>query len=162
MALVVDAFAVAGQALVARYLGEGRSAEARAVANRLLWMGLAAGVALAIAFALLRGVLPGLFSADAGVIAAVAQIYGFVALMQPLNAVVFVWDGIFMGGEAFAFLAWAMVLSALVAAVVLLLTLPLGWGLPGVWWGIVALMGVRALTMALRYADPRRWLASGR
>lgn len=160
LALTVDALAVAGQALVARTLGEGRPAEARSLGSRLLAMGLLTGVALALAFALLRGVLPRLFSADAEVVEAVARIYGFVALMQPLNALVFVWDGVFMGAEAFAFLARSMVLSALVATGLLLLVLPLGWGLAGVWWAIVALMGVRGLTMALRYADAEGWLGS--
>ena len=67
--------------------------------------------------------------------------------MQPLNALVFVWDGIFMGAEDFRYLALQMVLSAAAAGVVLLLVVPLGWGLQGVWWGIVALMGGRAVTL---------------
>jgi putative MATE family efflux protein len=40
LALVIDALAIAAQALVARYVGEGRPADARAVADRLLAMGL--------------------------------------------------------------------------------------------------------------------------
>jgi Na+-driven multidrug efflux pump len=27
----------------------------------------------------------------------------------------------------------------------------MGWGLEGVWWGVVALMGARGLTLAFRY-----------
>jgi MATE family multidrug resistance protein len=60
-----------------------------------------------------------------------------------------------MGAERFRFLAVQMALSAACAAAVLLLVLPLGWGLTGVWWGIVALMVVRAVTLAVRYRDPR-------
>jgi len=71
--------------------------------------------------------------------------------MQPLNALVFVWDGIFMGAEDFRFLAGQMLLSGAAAAMVLLLVLPMGWGLQGVWWGIVTLMGVRLLTLSIRY-----------
>jgi MATE family multidrug resistance protein len=44
-----------------------------------------------------------------------------------------------------------MVLSALVGVAVLAFVLPLGWGLSGVWWGIVALMAARVLTLASRY-----------
>ncbi len=151
LALVVDALAVSGQALVARYLGENRTAVARALSDRLLGMGLLVGLGLGFGFLLLQGWLPTLFSNDPAVIETLGQIYLFVALMQPLNALVFVWDGIFMGVEDFAFLAGAMAASALVASLLLLLVIPLGWGLPGVWWALVALNLVRAVTQAVRY-----------
>ncbi len=32
--------------------------------------------------------------------------------------------------------------------------LPFGWGLPGVWWAMTALMGVRAVTLVWRRAAP--------
>jgi MATE family multidrug resistance protein len=83
--------------------------------------------------------------------ARVDAILPFVIWMQPLNALVFVWDGIYMGAEDFRYLAVQMGLSAAAAAGVLLLVVPLGWGLAGVWWGLVALMAVRALTLGLRY-----------
>ena len=75
----------------------------------------------------------------------------FVIAMQPLNALVFVWDGLYIGAEEFRFLAAQMVASAVAACAVLLLVVPMGWGLQGVWWGIVALMLVRAGTLAGRY-----------
>ena len=81
----------------------------------------------------------------------VLAVFPFIVFMQPLNALVFVWDGIFMGAEDFAYLSKAMVISAVAAVLILLLVVPFGWGLAGVWWGIVALMGVRVVTLALRY-----------
>lgn len=156
LALVVDALAVAAQALVARYRGEGSPERARGAANRLLVWGLGVGVLLGAAFILLAPVLPRLFTDDPAVIRAVLALFPFVALMQPLNALVFVWDGVFMGLEDFRYLALAMVLSATCGALVLLLVLPLGWGLAGVWWGIVTLMGVRLLTLGWRYTSLRR------
>lgn len=151
MALIVDALAIAAQALVARYIGEGRPAAARAVADRLLLHGLGVGVLLGLAFWLARAWLAGLFSEDARVVAMVLAVFPFVAAMQPLNALVFVWDGVFMAVEEFDFLAVAMLASAAAAAVPLVLTLPLGWGLAGVWWALVALMLARAATLAWRY-----------
>lgn len=44
-----------------------------------------------------------------------------------------------------------MIASAGAAAVVLLLVLPMGWGLTGVWWGITTLMIMRILTLAWPY-----------
>jgi MATE family multidrug resistance protein len=131
------------------------------VADRLLVLGLVLGVALGAAFWLLRPWLPRLFTSDAAVLAQVRAVFAFVALMQPLNAVVFVFDGVFMGAEAFGYLAWAMLLSALAAASVLLLVLPLGWGLAGVWWGLVVLIVARGVTLAWRYWGPRPLLERG-
>ena len=121
LALVVDALAVAGQALVARYRVAGDPVSA----------------------------LPRLFTPDIEVIAAIGLVYPFIVFMQPLNALVFVWDGVFLGAEDFRFLAIQMVLSGTAAGVVLLLVLPMGWGLLGVWWGMVTLMLVRALTLGI-------------
>lgn len=47
-------------------LGRGDVAEARAVSNRLLGIGLGAGAALAAAFWLAEPIIPGIFSSDAG------------------------------------------------------------------------------------------------
>ena len=175
LALVVDALAVAAQAMVARHRGDelergagdvrrglepgGEPAPhlqppptARSAAHRLLTWGAVVGFGLAALFLAARPWLPRLFTDDPAAIGRVDAILPFVIWMQPLNALVFVWDGIFMGAEDFRFLAIQMVLSAAAAAAVLLLVVPLGWGLPGVWWGIVTLMGVRAVTLGLRYA----------
>jgi len=151
LALVVDAFAVAAQALVGRYRGEGNPAALRVVGDRLLFWGAGSGVLLAATFFVLAPWLPRIFTDDATILAGVAAVLPFVIWMQPLNALVFVWDGIFMGAEEFRFLARQMFLSAGAAAAVLLLVLPMGWGLAGVWWGIVTLMAVRALTLGFRY-----------
>jgi MATE family multidrug resistance protein len=154
LAMIVDSLAVAAQALVAGYRGSGNIAMARRASNRLLVWGLASGFALGGLFYLLAPVLTRLFTDDPAVLAALAGIYPFVVAMQPLNAIVFVWDGVFMGAERFRFLAVQMAVSALCAAAILLLVLPMGWGLTGVWWGIVALMLVRGLTLAVRYRSP--------
>ena len=151
LALVIDALAIAGQALVARFVGEGRPEDARMVSDRLLAMGLLVGVALGVGFWAARGVLAAAFSDDPAVVATVLAVFPFVALMQPLNGVVFVWDGIFMGIQDFRFLALAMALSALLAAALLAAVLPLGWGLGGVWWAITGLMVARAATLGWRY-----------
>ncbi len=162
LALIVDALAVAAQAMVARYRGAGEPRTAREAANRLLAWGLGTGAVLSLLFLLLRDLLPQLFTTDPDALAAVATIMPFVIWMQPLNALVFVWDGVFLGAEDFRFLAVQMALSGLAAAIVLSLVLPLGWGLGGVWWGIVTLMVVRFVTLGSRYWRVGRRLAAGR
>ena len=153
MALVVDALAVAAQALVAKHLGAEDPKRARTVSNRLIGWGLLLGVGLGAAFGLLRPVLPGFFTDDPATIAAILTVFPIVALLQPLNGFVFVGDGIYMGAERFPYLAKAMLLSAGGAAIVLLLVLPMGWGLLGVWMGITTLMVLRTLTLVIPYAQ---------
>ncbi|ABC44699.1 MATE family multidrug resistance protein [Salinibacter ruber] len=151
LALLVDALAVAAQALVSKHLGADDLESAREVANRLVQWGLAVGVGLGLGFWALRPVLPGFFTDDPDTVAALLDVYLFVVVLQPLNGLVFVGDGIYMGAEAFPYLAKAMIGTALAAAVVLLLVNPMGWGLVGVWWGIATLMVGRILTLAAPY-----------
>ena len=155
MALVVDALAVAAQALVAKHVGGEAHARARTVANRLVGWGLLLGCGLGIGFGLLRPFLPGFFTDDPATIQAILGVFPVVALLQPLNGFVFVGDGIYMGAERFAYLAKAMLLSAGGAAIVLLLVQPMGWGLTGVWTGITVLMVLRTLTLAVPYLRGR-------
>jgi len=161
LALLVDALAVAAQALVSKHLGANDPDAARAVSNRLLQWGLLVGVGLGLGFAALQPILPGFFTDDPATVTAVLGVFSFVAFLQPLNGLVFVGDGIYMGAEAFGYLAKAMLASAGSAAVVLLLVKPMGWGLDGVWWGLTVLMAVRAVTLAVPYVRGRLFRNAG-
>ena len=154
LAMGLDALAIAAQALVARLRGEDRAA-ARRAADRLLLWGLVSGAALSLLLLAAADALPRVFTPDPEVLRAVGGVWPLVVLATPLNALVFVWDGIFMAAERFRFLAAAMVLAAAVGVVFFLAALALGWGLVGVWWGMVAINVVRALTLAwVYYRDP--------
>lgn len=155
LALVVDALAVAAQAMVGRYRGLGSTEVVRAVTGRLLWWGGVVGAILALLFLVGAPWVPRIFTDDPATLLAVGVALPFVIWMQPLNALVFVWDGIFMGAEQFRFLALQMLASSGVALALLLLVAPMDWGLAGVWWGITALMGIRGVTLALRYWGAR-------
>lgn len=146
LALVVDALAIAAQALVGLHLEE-RPELARAYSRRLLGWGLVGGLVLMVLMAAGKGFLPGVFSNDAEVVSEVEGVYLFIVLMQPLNAIVFVWDGIAIGASRFSFLAASTVAASLATAAVLLVVQSQGWGLPGVWWSLVAMMAVRFVTL---------------
>lgn len=147
LALVVDSLAIAAQALVGLHLEE-RPALARAYSRRLLWWGLAGGLLLLAVMAAGRGVLPGVFTTDPAVVAQVESVYLFIVLMQPLNAIVFVWDGIAIGASEFSFLAASTVAAAGATAMVLLVVQLQGWGLQGVWWSLVVMMLLRFAALA--------------
>ena len=147
MALVVDALAIAAQALVGLHLGK-RPQLAISYARRILGWGVVAGLALLVVMAAGSSFLPELFSNDAEVVAEVGSVYVFIVVMQPLNAVVFVWDGIAIGASSFVYLAVSTAASAVATAVVLAGVQLQGWGLQGVWWSLVAMMLVRFATLA--------------
>lgn len=149
--LLVDSVAIAGQSLVAVQLGKGDIFEARAVSNRLLGLGIGGGVALAGAFWLAEPVIPGIFSNDAAVEAAVREVLPIAVAMLPINAAVYVFDGIVTGASDFKFMAGAMVLAAGTAVLLLLGVEPLELGLQGVWYALGLLMVSRLGTMIWRY-----------
>lgn len=151
LTLVQDGFAIAGQAMIGTALGAGLIAEARGVALRLLRWGAGFGIVVGVTYLLLDGVLPGVFTTDPEVLAAVGTVWVIVALLQPIGGVVFVLDGILMGAADFRFLWWSTALAALGGLVpVSLLALRLGWGLPGIWLGMVVMMVARAVLTVWR------------
>jgi len=80
--------------------------------------------------------------------------------MQPINGIVFVWDGVAIGAAAFLVLAWSALSAAIATIGFLLVVIPLGWGLVGVWTGLVVLMLFRAMALWWWYAS--RFAALGR
>jgi putative MATE family efflux protein len=161
MALVLDAIAIAAQVLVGRGLGAGDAAGTRAIAARAIGWSLVAGCLFAALLLALAGTLPRAFTSDPAVIERAHAIWPMLALMQPLAAVVFALDGVLIGAGDTRYLAGSMLLAGLGAYVpVALLALALGWGLTGVWAGLLALMAVRLLTLAVRLAGGR-WAVTG-
>lgn len=154
LALALDALAIAGQAMVGKMLGAGSARIARVVANRLTVLGIAFGVVLAAALAFIRPWVGSWFTSDVAVIAAFGSAYWFVIAAQPLNAYVFVGDGVAIGASAFRMLAWSTFAGSVTAVAVMLAGLRLDLGLPAVWWGLTALMLVRAAAMW-------RWYGTG-
>ncbi|HSJ45572.1 MAG TPA: MATE family efflux transporter [Euzebyales bacterium] len=145
LALVQDGFAIAGQAMIATALGAGLVADARGTALRLLAWGTGFGFLVGAVYLLAADVLPAVFTTDADVLAAARAVWGLVALLQPIGGVVFVLDGILMGAADFRFLWWSTALASLGGLVpVCLLSLHFGWGLPGIWVGMVVMMVTRA------------------
>ena len=151
LALVLDGFAIAGQALIATSLGAGDTMRARADARTLVRWGLGSGVLIAVGYLALSGVLPRVFTGDPAVLRSVSQVWLVVALLQPVGGIVFVLDGVLMGAGDFRFLLLSTAAASLLALVpVALLALAFGWGLPGVWAAMVAMMMFRLVATVWR------------
>ncbi len=160
LALVLDSIAIAGQIIVGRELGAGRSERAYAASSRMIWLSVAVGGAFTVAMLALAGVLPRIFTGDASVLAEAALLWPLFALMQPLNGAVFALDGILIGAGDGPFLAISMVVAFAACAGLLLATLAGDWGIRGVWAALVVLILVRLALMAARFRRGR-WLVTG-
>jgi Na+-driven multidrug efflux pump len=81
--------------------------------------------------------------------------------MQPVNGAVFALDGILIGAGDTRFLMWGMLAASLLVFVpVALASLAFGWGIVGVWCGLLGLIAVRLVTCAWRFTG-RRWAIVG-
>src|SRR5690606_3133585 len=109
LAFALDSVAIAGQAMIGKLLGAGDAAGTRRVGRRMIQWGVAMGVGAGLLVAALHQVLPSAFSGDPDVRALTAFLLLCAAVLQPVNGVVFVLDGILIGAGDMTFLAWAMV-----------------------------------------------------
>jgi len=160
LALVLDSVAIAGQIIVGRELGAGRTERAYAAGERMIWLSVAAGGVFALAMLALAGVLPRIFTSDAQVLDETALLWPLFALMQPLNGAVFALDGILIGAGDGPYLAGSMVVAFVVCAAALLVALAGDWGIRGVWAALVLLIVVRLAAMLARFRRGR-WLVTG-
>jgi MATE family multidrug resistance protein len=145
MSFVLDSLAVAAMAMIGSDIGAGRFNDARAIANRLLVLGFFSGVILAVGLALFEPYLAGLFAAESEVEELLGSIVWFVIALQPLTALVYVWDGIGIGVSAFRFMALSMMIGAALTVGVLVL---IGSTLVGVWAALTVLVLSRLVAFA--------------
>ncbi|MGW1883498.1 MATE family efflux transporter [Streptomyces sp. NPDC001970] len=160
MAFALDAIAIAGQAIIGRYLGAGDSEGARDACRRMVQWGIASGVVLGALIVLARPLFVPLFTGDQAVQDTLLPALLVVALSQPIAGVVFVLDGVLMGAGDGPYLAGAMLVTLAFFAPVALLIPAVGGGLTALWWAMALMMTVRMLTLWLRTRSGR-WIVTG-
>jgi putative MATE family efflux protein len=160
LGLSLDAIAIAGQAMVGKFLGAEDPGEARAAARRMIEWGVAAGVVFAIVLIALRPVLVPIFTADTDVRDLAMQVLLIVAALLPLSAVVFVLDGVLIGAGDVTYLAVAMLAALAVYIPAAAAVLVLGGGLLWLWGALSLWMVARCVGMATRFAGSR-WQVTG-
>jgi putative MATE family efflux protein len=160
LAFALDAIAIAGQAIIGRYLGANDPQGARAACRRMVQWGIAVGVVLGLLVILSRPLFLPLFTSDPTVKDTALPALIMVALSQPICGVVFVLDGVLMGAGDGPYLAGAMVVTLAVFAPAALLVPVLGAGLTALWGAMTLMMAVRMLTLLLRTRSGR-WVVTG-
>ncbi|MGW3985703.1 MATE family efflux transporter [Streptomyces sp. NPDC004830] len=160
LAFALDAIAIAGQAIIGRYLGAGDAEGARAVCRRMVEWGIAVGVVLGVLVVVARPAFLPLFTSDPAVKDVALPALIIVALSQPISGIVFVLDGVLMGAGDGPYLAWAMLVTLAVFTPAALLVPVLGGGLTALWATMTLMMIVRMLTLWLR-SRSGRWIVTG-
>ncbi len=159
-AFALDAIAIAGQAIIGRYLGADDTKGAREACRRMVQWGIASGMVLGVVIVLARPLFVPLFTSDTSVQGTLLPALLVVALSQPISGVVFVLDGVLMGAGDGRYLAWAMILTLAVFAPVALLVPSLGGGLTALWAAMTLMMIVRLVTLWIRMRSGR-WIVTG-
>jgi len=164
LALVLDAVAIAAQALVGRALGAADVDAAWSTTRRMVQWGLFAGAGLGLVVAAIAPVYARLFTSDPDVRALLVAALLVVAVMQPLAGWVFVLDGVLIGAGDGRYLALASVLSVLAflpaALAVALSGLSGVAGLTALWAAIGVWVLARLVTLTYRERTGA-WLVTG-
>lgn len=160
LALALDAIAIAGQALVGKFLGGRDGAGARDASRRMLEWGITAGVVLGLLTALARPLLVPLFTDDRAVAALAEEVLWFVAALQPVAGAVFVLDGILIGAGDSRYLAVAMGAATLLYLPLVAGVSALDGGLIVLWAAFSLWVVARLVGLAARFATDR-WAVTG-
>jgi len=160
LALALDAVAIAGQAIVGRYLGAADLRAARAATQRMVEWGVAAGVVLAVVVVVLRAAYVPLFTPDDDVRALLGAVLLVAAVWQPVCGVVFALDGVLIGAGDGRYLAWAGVVTLVSYVPLALAVWATGSGLVALWWAFNGFLLVRLVTLVWRWRG-EAWLVTG-
>ncbi|NDK32541.1 MATE family efflux transporter [Nesterenkonia haasae] len=170
LAFVLDALAIAAQALIGRELGASKPVSARRMTRLMTWWGIGLGALTGALTALAAPWVPLLFTPDDQVAQMITLALFVLAAAQPVAGYVFVLDGVLMGAGDVRYLALAGVVN-------LGVYLPILWwvaqsvgregsrlsGEPILWLWLafgVLFLGARALTLGAR-AVTDRWMVLG-
>ncbi|MYY12512.1 MATE family efflux transporter [Streptomyces sp. SID4919] len=160
LAFALDAIAIAGQAIIGRYLGANDPEGAKAACRRMVEWGVVSGIVLGVLVIATRPLFVPLFSSDPAVQNAALPALIVVAIAQPICGIVFVLDGVLMGAGDGAYLAWAMIVTLAVFTPMALLIPVFDGGLTAVWITMNVMMAVRMVTLWLR-SRSGRWIVTG-
>ncbi|MEF2976412.1 MATE family efflux transporter [Subtercola sp. YIM 133946] len=165
LAFVLDALAIAGQAMIGHGLGAADTVRVGLVMRRLVRWGLVSGAALGAALTVVAPLLGPVFSSSPEVQRALTVTVWAMAAGIPLAGYVFVLDGVLIGAGDARYLALTGLVNigcyAPLLALVLLLHPPGDAALVWLWAAFgYGYIGARALTLGLR-ARGTRWVVAG-
>jgi MATE family multidrug resistance protein len=143
----------AGAVRVGRAIGGGDRPAARRAATASFVLGMLAMGSAGLAFALAPAALASIFTDDVAVIAAAAPLIQIAAVFQLSDSLQAVGAGVLRGAgdTRAAFVANVVGHYAVGLPVALILAFPLGYGAPGIWWGLTSGLSAVALFLVVRF-----------
>ena len=161
LALVMDSVAIAAQSLIGELLGRGDRDDARSTARRLAEIGTVLGVVFAVLLAAGWNIIPALFTDEEAVRAQAHVAWPWFIATLPLSGLLFALDGILIGAGDIAFMRNITLLGALGGFLPLTLAAAhFGWGLGGIWAGLLSFIVIRTVGCVHRTRGGR-WAVVG-
>lgn len=148
-AMLADGIAIAAQAMVGETAGKGRRDALDSLVRRLAWWGFGAGVLLAVLLAVGRYPLA-LLATSPEVSHLTIDAGGIAAVLEPVSALVFVADGIFLGLLSLGAMVASTALGA-VAGIGMIVATTAGDSLIGIWWALGAFLLARGVVFLFAY-----------
>ena len=161
LALVMDGVAIAAQSLIGGQLGAGDRDGARATARRLAEIGTVLGLVFAVLLTLGWNAIPALFTHEPAVRDQAHVAWPWFIATLPLSGLLFALDGILIGAGDIAFMRNVTLVGALGGFLPLTLAADrFGWGLGGIWAGLLLFIVIRTAGCVHRTAGGR-WAIVG-
>lgn len=151
-AFFIDGYANAGNILGGKLYGAKDYQTLSLLGKKLTYYGILIGVLLAIISFILYKPIGKLFIDDGAVLQTFYSIFWMVLLMQPINGVAFIYDGIFKGMGKMKFLRNMLLLATFIGFLpALLIGDYYGLRLFAVWIAFYVWMGIRAGTLWIKF-----------
>ncbi|WP_020574660.1 MATE family efflux transporter [Actinopolymorpha alba] len=160
LAIALDAIAIAGQAIVGRYLGGSDVTGTRAATRRMVEWGFAAGAVFAVVMVATQPLYIPFFTSDQEVRALLGQVVLVFAVFEPVAGVVFVLDGVLIGAGDGRYLAYAGLWTLVAFLPLCGLVFVTNAGLVALWWAFGGFMVARLVTLVVRERG-HAWLVTG-
>ncbi|MDO5029257.1 MAG: MATE family efflux transporter [Corynebacterium sp.] len=157
ISLVLDSLAIAAQTLAGAALGASSTKVARWTGKRVtLWSSIIS-LGLAAIFALGNVLIVRIFTDNQGVTDAITSgPWWILVAMIPIGGVVFALDGVLLGAGDAAYLRNATVIAVLAGFLPpVWLAQAFGWGLVGIWCGLLLFMILRLVFVATRFSGEK-------
>ncbi|KAJ8902252.1 hypothetical protein NDN08_006659 [Rhodosorus marinus] len=149
---VLDAISVAGQSIVPVALGKKDYAHARRAASRLLQIAFIAGCVNGSILILAGYPLAQAFASSRTTLDSITSCLPIMAVFIPLNAMVFVLEGVYSSARRFGTLSSTIVFSGGISALFLIfLQRHLSLGLGYIWVAVNLMMALRFLILSVIY-----------
>lgn len=150
MVFVLDAFAIAAQALIGHRLGSGDPDATRAVTRRVMMWGVGSAIITGALLVLARGPIAAFFTPDVQVQQTLTPVLVVLALIIPLGGVVFVLDGVLIGAGDTRYLG-------LVGIIVTAVYAPAAWAVWHFELGLVWLWAAYGISITARMVTLWLW-----